>query len=197
MLFQYYYEGRHCTGPNIGEPNLDDVEASNDRALLIVQEDNVDNNELTEEDPSSATAPVAPTPVQDLVHPPPQKINVVRITTQLWVWILAVFFNYMVTLSVFPAVTTLVESTDRGSGSPWADKYFNPVGCFLLYNMGDFLGRILASHIQKPTNNTPGGAWIVLVCSLSRVAFLPLFLFCNASPFNRHITEVRQFFFSW
>jgi equilibrative nucleoside transporter 1/2/3 len=135
------------------------------------------------------TAPVAPTPVQELVRPPPQKVDVMRITRHLWVWILAVFCNFVVTLAVFPAVAALVESTGRGSGTQWTDKYFNPVGCFLLYNVGDFIGRILAAHVQRP-RNTAAGAWIVLVCSLMRVAFLPLFIFCNASPFNRHNTSV-------
>lgn len=28
------------------------------------------------------------------------------------------------------------------------DKYFVPVSCFLLFNVGDFVGRLMASFVQ-------------------------------------------------
>jgi len=151
----------------------------------------VDNEEVVDEDHSGhVTAIVDLAPVQELVRPPPpQKVNVIAVAKCLWIWILAVFANFVVTLAIFPAIAALVESTDRGSGHAWNDKYFNPVGCFLLYNVGDYVGRILASYIQWP-RNTAAGAHAVLLFSLLRLAFVPLFVLCNASPLNRHMTKV-------
>ena len=36
------------------------------------------------------------------------------IIKEIWVWILAIFINFAVCLSVFPSVTALVESTEKG-----------------------------------------------------------------------------------
>ena len=110
-----------------------------------------------------------------------------KIFVRIWVWVAAAFTNFLVCLAVFPAVTAIVVS--KGSG-PWAEVFFIPVGCFLLFNLGDYAGRLLASTIQWPrANNT--GAWICLAVSGIRLAFLPLFLLCNASPANRYYTPVR------
>lgn len=38
------------------------------------------------------------------------------------------------------------------------------------------------------SNNS--GSISILMFSIARLAFIPLFLFCNASPMNRHITKV-------
>ena len=59
---------------------------------------------------------------------------------------MSVFICFFGTLVVFPAITVLVKSTE--SGSQWNDVYFIPVGCFLLFNIGDFVGRMLAEHIK-------------------------------------------------
>ncbi len=42
----------------------------------------------------------------------PNRINVLKISAQIWIWILAVFVNFMVTLAVFPAIAALVVSFD-------------------------------------------------------------------------------------
>jgi len=56
-------------------------------------------------------------------------LSVLRST---WMYLLIVFLDYAVTLSVHPAITALVKpiSTDR---TPWNEKYFVPVCCFLLH----------------------------------------------------------------
>ena len=137
--------------------------------------------------------------------------NLLHICKRVWVWILAVFLCFLVTLAVFPAITVNVRSTGFGQvrhsklglnklnnliifqGNSWSDIYFIPVGCFLIFNIGDFVGRILGSVLKWPTA-THLGSLIVLAMSLARLAFIPLFLFCNASPDNRVYTSV--YFFS-
>merc|ERR1712217_528743 len=75
-----------------------------------------------------------------------QKMSTFAIVKQIWIWILSVFICFFGTLVVFPTITVLVKST--GSGSEWNDVYFIPVGCFLLFNIGDFAGRTLAGIIK-------------------------------------------------
>ncbi|KAJ7373080.1 hypothetical protein OS493_014227 [Desmophyllum pertusum] len=58
--------------------------------------------------------------------------------------------------------------------------YFVPVTCFLLFNVGDFCGRLGASFVQWPGKD---GIILPVICFL-RVVFLPLFAFCNAVPRN-------------
>ena len=74
-------------------------------------------------------------------------------------------------------------------GHSWNDKYFTPVGCFLLFNIGDYIGILLASIIKWP-KATNSGSLIVLTVALARLVYIPLFLFCNASPLNRYMTKV-------
>jgi len=115
------------------------------------------------------------------------KMSTWAIVKRIWIWILAVFVCFFGTLIVFPAITVLVKST--GSGNDWSDTYFIPVGCFLLFNVGDFVGRTLAGVI-KINWATHFGSVCLLGLSLVKLAFVPLFLFCNAAPSNRSVTSV-------
>lgn len=96
----------------------------------------------------------------------------------------SVFLIFCITLSVFPAITVLVQS--QYSGTTWGQVYFTPVTCFLLFNVGDFVGRWLANYFQTPSKSTRGQR-IVLILSIVRTVFIPLFLFCNASPTKREL----------
>lgn len=42
----------------------------------------------------------------------------------------------------------LINSQGRGNGHPWNDVYFIPVTNYLIFNSGDYLGRILAGLIE-------------------------------------------------
>ena len=62
--------------------------------------------------------------------------------------------------------------------------YFVPVCNFLLYNIGDFLGRFIAArvpHVPSP---------LALLLAALRIVFLPLFLFSNLATSDRHLTSV-------
>ena len=122
-------------------------------------------------------------------HPPPVKVvipvkvNPLLVMKQIFFYAFSVFFVFAVTLACFPATTVRVVSVNQDYTS-WATTYFIPVCCFVLFNVGDYLGRIIAERLQWPK---PGrmGMIIVFVLTLLRVVFVPLFLFCNASPGNR------------
>ena len=73
--------------------------------------------------------------------------------------------------------------------SAWAGTFYIPVACFLLFNIGDYLGRFLAGLIMLPRPSKVG-SWITLALSILRFVFLPLFLFCNVDPENRGLTSV-------
>ena len=87
---------------------------------------------------------------------------------------ISVFLIFTVTLACFPAITVLVKSSSLPDGTfkeedyPWGTKLFIPVCCFVLFNVGDWLGRFSAEMIQWPK---PGrfGMFLVLALSLLRL----------------------------
>ena len=108
-----------------------------------------------------------------------------------WEYCLAVFLTFCITLSLWPAVAVLVESQYKNSKthSTWAYDYFTPVTVFLLFNVGDLIGRSIANILKFP-NRTKKGKLIVLMLSFLRVIFIPLYIFCNASPENRSLPVI-------
>ena len=68
-------------------------------------------------------------------------------------------------------------------------KYFVPVGGFFIFNLCDLLGRSLAGLTKWP-GSSRSGSLVTFLLSLARLAFVPLLLFCNISPDNRHLTQV-------
>ena len=95
---------------------------------------------------------------------------------------LSVCFIFFVTLAVFPSVTSDIESVNKSDGTKWTNELFSPLTCFLLFNLGDLTGRTLAALISFPTPKS----WWIPVLSIARVAFIPLFAFCNYHPHHRH-----------
>ncbi|CAE6464149.1 unnamed protein product [Rhizoctonia solani] len=87
----------------------------------------------------------------------------------------SVFYVFVVTLAVFPAITTSILSVN----SPDESILFNPLIFsalhFLNFNFADLVGRALAS--SKPISSTSNTR--LLLYSLARTAFIPLFLLCN------------------
>ncbi|KAJ1308405.1 hypothetical protein OPQ81_004110 [Rhizoctonia solani] len=88
---------------------------------------------------------------------------------------IAVFYVFVVTLAVFPSITTSILSVN----SPDESIIFEPVIFsalhFLNFNVADLVGRALVSSKSiSPTSNTQ-----LLLYSLARTAFIPLLLLCN------------------
>jgi len=113
-----------------------------------------------------------------------------KILSKSWKYILSVFFIFFTSLSVFPSVIVLI--TSQFSNNPddvWANIYFTPVTCFLLFNTGDYVGRILASWIRFPGEGHCGQN-VTLALSICRLVFIPLFMLCNAAPTVRDLPVV-------
>uniref|UniRef100_A0A914WMQ5 Uncharacterized protein n=1 Tax=Plectus sambesii TaxID=2011161 RepID=A0A914WMQ5_9BILA len=87
---------------------------------------------------------------------------------------LAIVICYITTLSLFPSLTSLVVSTSTNDS--WR-KYFIPVACFLVFNVGDATGRLLSKWIRYPRSGKG-----LLAAVLVRILFIPLLFLCNVQP---------------
>jgi len=117
----------------------------------------------------------------------PLKVNPLTVMVDIWPYGVAVLMCFLVTLGCFPALTVRVVST-VGEGA-WANKFFIPVSCFVLFNVGDYMGRQTAEWVQWPKPGKKESV-LVLAMSLLRIGFLPLFLLCNLSPGERTLVPV-------
>ncbi|XP_032408906.1 equilibrative nucleoside transporter 3 isoform X1 [Xiphophorus hellerii] len=93
---------------------------------------------------------------------------------------LCVFYVFFVSISVFPSVSSGIQSMNTDSGSPWATTYFVPLTSFLLYNVADFSGRQVTAWVQTPGPTSR----VLLVLVLCRSVMVPLLMFCNYQPRN-------------
>ena len=129
--------------------------------------------------------------VADVNDPPPSQrgpalSRVLHSLRHAWHYCLSVFLVFSVSLSVYPALTVLAVSQfhGRGTHSKWGDQYFNLVSNFLLFNVGDFVGRTLANTFKIPGRSLTG-RWVVVILAFLRVIFVPLFIMCNTAPDSR------------
>ncbi|XP_034753394.1 equilibrative nucleoside transporter 3 [Etheostoma cragini] len=100
------------------------------------------------------------------------------ILRKTWVLGFSVFYVFFISIMVFPAVSSGIQSINKDSGSPWTTTYFVPLTSFLLYNVADFCGRQATAWLQ-----VPGPASRVLpALVLCRSVIVPLFMFCNYQP---------------
>ncbi|CAG9819631.1 unnamed protein product [Phaedon cochleariae] len=99
------------------------------------------------------------------------------ILRKMWGYGFSVFVIFAISLAVYPGVTVLVESEGKGHGNRWNDVYFVPTITYLLFSLGDYVGRIISVKIMKPKNVT-----LIILLSLARFIFIPLLLLCNENP---------------
>ncbi|XP_048663632.1 equilibrative nucleoside transporter 2 isoform X3 [Marmota marmota marmota] len=105
----------------------------------------------------------------------PQKLekpSVFIVFQKIWLTALCLVLVFTVTLSVFPAITAMVTSST--SPGKWS-QFFNPICCFLLFNVMDWLGRSLTSYFLWPDEDSR--LLPLLVCL--RFLFVPLFMLCH------------------
>ncbi|XP_069326466.1 equilibrative nucleoside transporter 2 isoform X1 [Eulemur rufifrons] len=108
----------------------------------------------------------------------PGKPSVFVVFRKIWLTALCLVLVFTVTLSVFPAITAMVTSST--SPGKWS-QFFNPICCFLLFNIMDWLGRSLTSYFLWP--NEDSRLLPLLVCL--RFLFVPLFMLCHVPQRSR------------
>ena len=96
-----------------------------------------------------------------------------RVFMEIWPIGLSVCVVFWTTLAAFPAVCVKIVSTS--SDTKWANIYFQPVLTFLLFNVGDLVGRQLAGLLLWPRR----GSRLLYALVASRLIFIPLLLLCN------------------
>lgn len=107
------------------------------------------------------------------------------IIAKTWVLGLSVFYVFCVSIMVFPAVSSGIQSINKVGGSPWTTTYFTPLSSFFLYNVADFCGRQATAWLQVPGPTSR----VLPALVLCRSALVPLLMFCNFQPRN-HIHTV-------
>ncbi|XP_060895480.1 equilibrative nucleoside transporter 3 [Labrus mixtus] len=100
------------------------------------------------------------------------------ILRKTWVLGLSVFYVFFVSIMVFPAISSGIQSVHKDSGSPWTTTYFVPLTSFLLYNVADFCGRQATAWLQLP-GPTSRALPVLVLC---RSVMVPLIMFCNYQP---------------
>ncbi|KAI4881848.1 hypothetical protein NFI96_026637, partial [Prochilodus magdalenae] len=88
----------------------------------------------------------------------------------IWPYMLSISVTYFITLCLFPGLESELQNDTLGE---WL-----PILTMALFNMADFVGKILAACPYE------WGGVQLLVCSCVRVLFLPLFVMC-VSPAQR------------
>lgn len=107
------------------------------------------------------------------------------ILRKTWVLGLCVFYVFFVSIMVFPAVSSGIQSVHKDDSNPWTTTYFVPLTCFLLYNIADFCGRQATAWLQVPGPTSR----VLPVLVLFRSVMVPLLMFCNFQP-RHHIHSV-------
>jgi len=107
-----------------------------------------------------------------------KEINYRKITKKIGSMMATVYITFFITLSVFPSLTARIKSTWQADNK-WTESLFVSVGCFLTYNLFDYIGKSLPGIIQKPNSSHPR---YLVTLALSRVVFIPLFALCNVQP---------------
>ncbi|XP_062256468.1 equilibrative nucleoside transporter 3 [Platichthys flesus] len=100
------------------------------------------------------------------------------ILRKTWVLGFSVFCVFCISITVFPAVSSGIQSVNKDSGSPWTTTYFVPLTSFLLYNLADFCGRQATAWLQVPGPTSR----VLPVLVLCRTIMVPLLIFCNYQP---------------
>ena len=72
------------------------------------------------------------------------------ICTTLWPYMLSVFLVFVVTLGLFPAVASFIQPANYDCNNQYHTKWFVPVWCFTLFNVGDTAGRMLSAKVTFP-----------------------------------------------
>ncbi|KAF8603545.1 hypothetical protein BDV93DRAFT_493461 [Ceratobasidium sp. AG-I] len=98
----------------------------------------------------------------------------------------AVFYVFVVTLAMFPAITTSIQPLNSPLRSPIFDPLVFSALHFLNFNLADLLGRTFVAIPSLSPSSTES----LLTYSLARTLFIPLLLLCNVQhhpKFSSHL----------
>ncbi|KAI5955334.1 hypothetical protein KGF54_001895 [Candida jiufengensis] len=103
--------------------------------------------------------------------------------SQLWsklsLIVMTIFLTFSITLA-FPVFASVVESTSDQSSYKFFNKQIYIPFIYLIWNLGDLLGRVLCGYPKlKMLITNPK---VLIIYSISRLVFIPLFLTCNTKP---------------
>ncbi|XP_058826401.1 equilibrative nucleoside transporter 1 [Topomyia yanbarensis] len=107
---------------------------------------------------------------------PRQSPTFFGVLRKIWLFGFAEWLMFVTTLSIYPAVTILVGSQNQSH--PWHDVYFLPVVNYLLFNTGDYIGRVCAGIFEWPSQRP----FLISILSIARIGFVPIMLLCNIIP---------------
>ncbi|XP_066972148.1 equilibrative nucleoside transporter 1-like isoform X2 [Macrobrachium rosenbergii] len=92
---------------------------------------------------------------------------------KVWLMGLTCGGTLLFTLMIYPAVLVYVTSTLPDSR--WTEDFFQPTITFLVFNIGDWLGREAPRLVKWPG---PDG-WGLHIVGAARVIFIPLLMLCH------------------
>ncbi|XP_073949536.1 equilibrative nucleoside transporter 1 [Choristoneura fumiferana] len=106
-----------------------------------------------------------------------REVSMLLVMKKVWVYAFSIFAVFAISMAVYPAVTVLVESHPVTKGTDWNNIFFVPVVNYLIFNVGDYSGRLVAGFLLRPLNK-----WLIAVASVLRVIGVPMLMLCNALP---------------
>lgn len=113
---------------------------------------------------------------QDDHHERKHHVDLVDLAYRLRFYAATPFFVFIITLAVFPGITSAIKSVTPARGRFYREL-FTP-SSLILFNLGDFVSRLCASWWTTTSD------WRVMTASLARIAFVPLLMVCNLQ--NEH-----------
>ncbi|XP_072938970.1 equilibrative nucleoside transporter 3 [Epargyreus clarus] len=113
-----------------------------------------------------------------------REVSMIAVLKKIWVYAFSIFAVFAISMSVYPAVTVLVESHPITSGTDWNNIFFVPVVNYLIFNCGDYSGRLVAGFLLRPDNE-----WVLAAASVLRAIGIPMLMLCNAQP-RKHLPVV-------
>lgn len=104
---------------------------------------------------------------------PVEHVSVGRVVSESARYAFCVGYLFVVTIMVFPSITSLVKPV-----KPTIDGNLFVAFHFLIFNIGDWMGRTLPLYKMFVTTNINR----IVLLSIARTAFIPLFLICHVVP---------------
>ncbi|KAF7487980.1 Equilibrative nucleoside transporter 3 [Sarcoptes scabiei] len=114
----------------------------------------------------------------------------IKIFKKLWPFCLTLLMTFWITISLFPALFVLIIPENE-SDEIVPEKLILPIFCFLIFNLGDFLGRFIGSYMLL----TKDSKITLLLISIFRIIFIPIFIYCNAQPRHHLVLFSSEIYF--